>query len=62
MKKISKQRIGTIVLLLMIVALVVVTFFTTGEVDSETYQPKVYSTPWALLPPVIAIGLALITK
>ncbi|MDO4935582.1 MAG: Na+/H+ antiporter NhaC family protein [Phascolarctobacterium sp.] len=31
-------------------------------VDAKTYHPTVYSTPWALLPPVIAIALALITK
>lgn len=31
-------------------------------VDAKTYHPIVYSTPWALLPPVIAIALALITK
>ena len=33
-----------------------------GTVDPEKYHPAVYSTIWALLPPVIAIGLALITK
>ncbi|MDO4921689.1 MAG: Na+/H+ antiporter NhaC family protein [Phascolarctobacterium sp.] len=31
-------------------------------VDPKTYQPTVYSTIGALLPPVIAIALALITK
>lgn len=31
-------------------------------VDPKTYQPAVYSTIGALLPPVIAIALALITK
>lgn len=31
-------------------------------VDTKTYQPAVYSTIGALLPPVIAIALALITK
>lgn len=35
---------------------------TPGTVDPEKYHPAVYSTIWALLPPVIAIGLALITK
>jgi len=33
-----------------------------GTIDSETYAPAVYSTLGALLPPVIAIALALITK
>ena len=30
--------------------------------DEAKYVPKLYSTFWALLPPVVAIGLALITK
>lgn len=41
-------------------------FYISGQhpntVDSETYKPAVYSTIGALLPPVIAIALALITK
>lgn len=32
-----------------------------GEAD-ETYTPKMYATVWALIPPVVAILLALITK
>ena len=28
----------------------------------ETYQPALYATIWALLPPLVAIVLALITK
>lgn len=41
-------------------------FYISGQhpntVDRETYKPAVYSTIGALLPPVIAIALALITK
>ena len=41
-------------------------FYISGQhsntVDPETYKPAVYSTIGALLPPVIAIALALITK
>lgn len=33
-----------------------------GTVDPASYQPAVYATPGALLPPLIAIALALITK
>lgn len=33
-----------------------------ATINEETYKPAVYSTAYALLPPVIAIGLALITK
>lgn len=39
--------------------------FSYGQpatVDAETYKPAVYSTAYALLPPVIAIALALFTK
>lgn len=35
---------------------------TPNTVDPKTYQPAVYSTIGALLPPVIAIALALVTK
>lgn len=63
MKRISKQRIVILFVLAVFVALVVITFRTPGSVaDMETYQPDTYATPFALLPPVIAIGLALITK
>lgn len=39
--------------------------FSRGQppsVDAETYRPAVYATAWALLPPLLAIALALITK
>ncbi|MDO5784207.1 MAG: Na+/H+ antiporter NhaC family protein [Eubacteriales bacterium] len=42
--------------------LIGLTLHTPGTVDLETYTPAVYSTIGALLPPVIAIALALITK
>ena len=52
--------------LLATVALLAVLFFISygapNTVDTKTYQPAVYSTIFSLLPPVIAIGLALITK
>ncbi|MBQ7900821.1 MAG: Na+/H+ antiporter NhaC family protein [Clostridia bacterium] len=32
------------------------------ETEQEAPQPKTFGTIWALLPPIIAIGLALITK
>ncbi len=35
---------------------------TPAEIDPETYSPAVYSTIGALIPPVIAIVLALVTK
>ena len=51
--------IATVVIAAILIAL---TINTPGSVDPETYSPKVYSTIGALLPPVIAIVLALITK
>lgn len=33
-----------------------------AEVETAGYVPGVYATFWALIPPVVAIGLALITK
>ena len=35
--------------------------FAAGE-EAEEFVSPFYATPWALLPPVVAIGLALITK
>ena len=63
MKKISRQKILMCFLTLIVLVLVAVTFSTTGTLaDPENYEPHLYSTAWALLPPVIAIVLALITK
>lgn len=50
-------------LILIIVGFCVVTAFTNGSIaDPESYECGVYATFLALLPPIIAIGLALITK
>ena len=63
MSKITKQRILMSVLIVLFIALVVVTLQTPEQIEEgAVYTPKVYSTAWALLPPVIAIALALITK
>ncbi len=46
-------------------SLVLVLMFATtvlGAEQTEEYVPAVYATFWALVPPVVAIGLALITK
>lgn len=59
----KRKKIGMIVFLAIIGILVVVTSQTSGTIaDSENYQCKIYATLFSLLPPVIAIGLALITK
>ena len=52
-----------LIFIAIIIALMVVTGKTPGEIaDPENYQCKTYATILSLLPPVIAIGLALITK
>ena len=60
MKK--KQIIFLIAAVVITAILIAFTVCTPGTVDPEKYTPKVYSTIGALLPPVIAIVLALITK
>lgn len=63
MKKLNPQKLLMCFLTLIVLALVVVTLTTTGTVaDPENYAPHIYASAWALLPPVIAIVLALITK
>ena len=55
-KNIKRTAVLSVVLILM--------FATTvfGAEQTEEYVPAVYATFWALVPPVVAIGLALITK
>ena len=55
-KNIKRTTVLSMVLVLM--------FATTvfGAEQTEEYVPAVYATFWALVPPVVAIGLALITK
>lgn len=63
MKGIKGQRIFALVSLLVIAILSVITMKTSGNVKNvEEYQPLLYATSLALLPPVVAIVLALVTK
>ena len=63
MNKPKKQKILMVLLLAVLAVLVAVTAMTPGmSAINEDYQPKVYATAFALLPPLVAIGLALITK
>lgn len=50
------------VTLALMAILAYISYGAPNAVDPKTYQPAVYSTIGALLPPVIAIALALITK
>ncbi len=59
----KRKQIGMLIFLAVIVILLFVTANTSGVItEPENYQCGVYATVFALLPPVIAIGLALITK
>lgn len=59
----KRKQIGMLIFLAVIVILLFVTANTSGVItDPENYQCGVYAMVFALLPPVIAIGLALITK
>lgn len=59
----KRKQIGMLIFLAVIVILLFVTANTSGVItDPENYQCGVYATVFALLPPVIAIDLALITK
>lgn len=48
--------------LLTLVLVLAMGMFAGAEETAAEYVPSVYATFWALLPPVVAIGLALITK
>ena len=55
----KRKQIGMLIFLAVIVVLLFVTANTPGVVtDPENYQCSVYATVFALLPPVIANGLA----
>lgn len=59
----NRKRVGMIIFIGILVVLCVVTAMTPGTItDPENYTCSSYATIVALLPPVIAIGLALITK
>ena len=55
-KNIKRTAVLSVVLVLMFA----ITVF--GAEQTEEYVPAVYATFWALVPPVVAIGLALITE
>lgn len=60
MRKTNYTFLGTTLALVLILAFH--SYNIPSVVDPETYKPETYSTPGSLLPPVIAIGLALLTK
>ena len=59
MKRPSSKVLALVLLVMVCAALLTVTVFAA---DGEDYTSNMYGTFWALVPPVIAIVLALITK
>ena len=59
----KRKNVVVICLLVVIAVLIGVSVVTPGKIaDPENYTSGAYATVFALLPPVVAIGLALITK
>ncbi len=59
MKKSRFRRLPALMIVFLAIVLCPVLAFAN---DAATYQPDMYATFWALIPPVVAIALALITK
>ena len=59
MKNLSRRMLTVATVVLLLCSVMTVTAFATGE---EAATPGMYGTFWALIPPVVAIVLALITK
>ena len=58
-----KKRVVFGAILLVVIGLIVYTLLNPVDMAGlEGYESKFYSTPIALLPPIIAIALALVTK
>ena len=58
----TKQKFFRVLMVVMVVVSLCVVAASAADFGSEDYQSNLYATGWALLPPVIAIALALITK
>lgn len=56
----NKKYVFSLLAILLLTVLSTVNVFAASE--AETYQPAMYATFWALVPPIVAIVLALITK
>ena len=56
----TRRILGVLLLVAAVVAMLTVSAFAAD--DGEEYVSGMYSTFWALVPPIIAIALALITK
>lgn len=61
MKKLSKKTAFIVFMMMFIISAVAMTAFAAAEGETETIS-NFYATFWALVPPLVAIALALITK
>ena len=61
MKRATKKRLFIALVVILVIALFAVTAFADGAEEAE-YTSSFYATAWSLLPPLVAIILALITK
>ncbi len=61
MKRATKKRLFIVLVVILVIALFAVTAFADGAEEAE-YVSSFYATAWSLLPPLVAIILALITK
>lgn len=59
MKSYKRRLIAGLSLILLLMALIPMTVFAAEETAAN---PAMYATFWALIPPLVAIGLALLTK
>lgn len=62
MKKNKRKLIPWVTLVLLLCFALTMTVFGEGDAAEEAYQSAMYATFWSLVPPIIAIVLALITK
>ncbi len=61
MKKFSKKSLLTVLMTIVFVLASSMVVFATGD-DGEAFVSSFFATYWSLIPPVVAIVLALITK
>ena len=58
---IKKTWLGTLFVVVLVAAAMSVTVFA-GDAEAAEHTSKMYATAWSLVPPLVAIILALITK
>ena len=59
MRNLRRRALPVMAIMLLLCSALTVTAFAAGE---EAAGPSMYGTFWAMIPPIVAIALALITK